>query len=610
MKARSAAWWTILAALFLWLLPGRLPAAEPPRAPVVVTIVVDQLAAWIASERLPLLPPTGGFARLLREGLWVRDLRYAHAVTDTGPGHAALYTGAPPRGSGIFGNEVPPLAACHAPPASSGTAKPEAGGAFDDPDSILLEPKVASVPPDERPGPTCGVSLRALRAETLADRLRATHPEAIIVSLSLKDRGATIGGGRRPTASLWFDLRRGRFVTSTAFRRDLPPWIEGVNRWLEESLRAGLVWEPEDAAWVAAHAGTPDDQPGEGGSYGTDAKLGSAGLGRRFPHRILSPRTLRISPFGDEALFRAAVAALGSEEVGRRPTLLALSLSAHDSIGHLFGPDSWEAWDELHRLDGMLGRFLEELDRRLGERGYAVVLAADHGSIHMPEACGGAGQGLGMGMDRWQRPCKSDGHRLLQDRPTGRPMRDAVPGEVNVELVELLERLAAEVPGGKREWIRGMADPYVYLSAEARAKDNRRRLLEHLQSRRLPGVRRVVDPLALGPCPPVLASGTDESEEALVCRSVVPGAGGDFYLVPEPGSFFDPRLERGCGSSHGSPYLYDRAVPLLVRAPGRAKPRVVEGPVPYSAFTRTVAALLGITPPRDAAPAPELLEGR
>lgn len=579
---------------------------------MVVTIVVDQLAAWIASERLPLLPPTGGFARLLREGLWVRDLRYAHAVTDTGPGHAALYTGAPPRVSGMFGNEVPPVAACHAPPpAASGAAKADIGGAFDDPDSILIDPKVAPVPPDERPGPVCGVSLRILRAETLADRLRATHPDAVIVSLSLKDRSATIGGGRRPTASLWFDQRRGRFVTSTAFRRDLPPWIEGVNRWLEESLKTGLVWELEDAAWVAAHAGTPDDQPGEGGDFAADAKLAYAGIGRRFPHRIPSPRALRASPFGDEALFRAAVAALRSEEVGRRPTLLALSLSAHDSIGHLFGPDSWEAWDELHRLDGMLGRFLEELDQRLGERGYSVVLAADHGSIHMPEACGGGGQGQGLGMDRWQRPCRSDGHRLLQERSSAKPTGgDAVPGEVNVELVEQLERLAAEVPGGKREWIRGMADPYVYLNAEARTPENRRRLLEYLQSHRPPGVRRVLDPSTFGPCPPVLASGTDESEDALLCRSVVPGAGGDLYLVPEPGSFFDPRLERGCGSSHGTPYLYDRSVPFLVRAPGRVKPRVVDRPVPYSAFTRTAAALLGISPPRDAAPAPELLEGR
>src|SRR4051794_31984492 len=88
----------------------RQPPAPPrpagPRAPWLVTIVVDQLAAWIAAERWPALPADGGFARLRREGLYVRQLRFAHADTDTAPGHAALYTGATPRGSGIFANEV------------------------------------------------------------------------------------------------------------------------------------------------------------------------------------------------------------------------------------------------------------------------------------------------------------------------------------------------------------------------------------------------------------------------------------------------------------------------------------------------------------------------
>ena len=84
---------------------GRRPAtsaaaasAAPP--PWLVTIVVDQLAAWMADERWPALPSDGGFARLQREGLTVRELRFAHSVTETAPGHAALYTGAVPRVSG------------------------------------------------------------------------------------------------------------------------------------------------------------------------------------------------------------------------------------------------------------------------------------------------------------------------------------------------------------------------------------------------------------------------------------------------------------------------------------------------------------------------------
>src|SRR5688500_5392412 len=73
--------------------PAPHPAPPAPRAPVVVAVVIDQLSAWIADERLRLLPPDGFFARLAREGTWVRALRYPYAITDTGPGHAALHTG-------------------------------------------------------------------------------------------------------------------------------------------------------------------------------------------------------------------------------------------------------------------------------------------------------------------------------------------------------------------------------------------------------------------------------------------------------------------------------------------------------------------------------------
>ena len=86
--------------------PPATAGAAGAAPPWLVTIVVDQLAAWMADERWPALPSDGGFARLQREGLTVRELRYLHAATDTAPGHCALYTGAVPRVSGIFGNDV------------------------------------------------------------------------------------------------------------------------------------------------------------------------------------------------------------------------------------------------------------------------------------------------------------------------------------------------------------------------------------------------------------------------------------------------------------------------------------------------------------------------
>ena len=79
--------------------------AAPRRAPIVVTLVIDQFPAAYADARWPLLPSTGGFARLLREGTRA-TIAYDYAVTDTAPGHATLMTGASPRESGIWANEI------------------------------------------------------------------------------------------------------------------------------------------------------------------------------------------------------------------------------------------------------------------------------------------------------------------------------------------------------------------------------------------------------------------------------------------------------------------------------------------------------------------------
>ena len=58
---------------------------------------------------------------------------------------------------------------------------------------------------------------------------------------------------------------------------------------------------------------------------------------------------------------------------------------------------------------------------------------------------------------------------------------------------------------------------------------------------------------------------------ALVCNSTSPSPekDGDFYIVLKPGAFFDAALVKGTGVSHGSPYGYDRFVPLFVRDPRR-----------------------------------------
>ena len=112
---------------------------------------------------------------------------------------------------------------------------------------------------------------------------------------------------------------------------------------------------------------------------------------------------------------------------------------------------------------------------------------------------------------------------------------------------------------------------------------------------RHPEVNRVVNTSTLPETCPVESN---DSIDALVCRSFVPGRAGNLYVLVKRGSFFDPNVVVGKGTSHGSPYLFDRSVPLLVRAPGRvAAGRVLDAPISFRVFSRTLSTLLGIEPP-------------
>src|SRR5262249_35588278 len=160
-----------------------------------------------------------------------------------------------------------------------------------------------------------------------------------------------------------------------------------------------------------------------------------------------------------------------------------------------------------------------------------------------------------------------------------------------LDLIPLLQRTAAALPGGKTSWIADVIDPYVYLDAEGDAPAHRAALLAALEAHRPRGIARFYDTHALpAECPPI----DDESLDAPVCRGVARGAGGAFYAALQAGSFFDTQNVKGHGTSHGSPWLYDRAVPLFARAPGRIAPALIDGPLPFATFTRTAASVLGI----------------
>jgi arylsulfatase A-like enzyme len=547
------------------LLPSRAYAKAPRPPKIVVTVVVDQLAAWIVDDRRALLPTDGGFARLAREGSYVREMDYAHAITETAPGHASLYTGAPPRDNGIVCNE-------RLLPGGTAASPKHRPALIDDAAHRVSRAGIAG---------EAAASLVDLRAETLADHLLRERPDAHVVALSLKDRGSIFAGGHHPTASIWYDTEHDDLMSSTAVEQALPAWaLAAFDR--TRALRP-TTWERAVPAGKLPSVVT-DDRPGEASLPGGT---------HVFPHAIDGPNAVRASPAGDRLVVDLALAAIA--DAGAAPTLLALSLSSNDYVSHVYGSDSLEAFEELFALDRALADFMRALDKRYGADGWALLLTADHGSTPLPDTPAAARGwcGDGASQDRWGRPC-SGGHRVSQ------------PG-----LGAALEQ-AVEAAFGRKDLLLGVADPYVYLSEAARTDASiRAPLLAALERvvRATPGVAEVFDTAALpAHCPPI----SDDSLAALVCRSTSPAdappraRSGELYIVLDPPSFFSG-AETRFGGSHGTPYRFNRAVPLFVRAPGHiAAGVVVDTPVPFSTFVRTAAQLLGIAPPSAALPGGKL----
>jgi hypothetical protein len=403
-----------------------------------------------------------------------------------------------------------------------------------------------------------GVSPGRLQSPTVAAQLKAqTAGAARVVSLSLKDRSAVLSVGSAADDVLWFDTKVGGFTSSTAWGKELPAWL--VRHQAAHPLRALLVpWRPLHPQQYAERLG-PDAAAGEGDLLG---------LGTTFPHGWEGVRdplgALSCTPQMSEYLVgvaRAAVAAraLGADET---PDLLALSISGTDCAGHVFGPDSWEYVDHLVRVDRALGKWLGELARQFP---LSVVITSDHGVAALPER---------------QTPASSA--RL-------------VPAQLQRNVEAELQRQLGAGP-----WIAGIVSPFVYLTARAQAHSDpgRVRAVALAALRRQPGIRDAF--------PAEQVRRWQHDSDALR-RSLALGIAAsnpcDFVLLPQPHVPLDLSDTEGKGTNHGSPYAYDREIPVLAWGVGVPRQRSAQ-PVDQLRVAATLAKLLGVTPPPAAAQPP------
>ncbi|HEX4769199.1 MAG TPA: alkaline phosphatase family protein [Bryobacteraceae bacterium] len=98
--------------------------------------------------------------------------------------------------------------------------------------------------------------------------------------------------------------------------------------------------------------------------------------------------SLAAGPWGNELIEGLAEAALAGEELGQRGAtdLLTVSFSSNDYVGHRVGPDAPEVRDMAIRTDQLLAKLFAAIDKEVGLENTVVVLSADHGVAATPEA--------------------------------------------------------------------------------------------------------------------------------------------------------------------------------------------------------------------------------
>jgi predicted AlkP superfamily pyrophosphatase or phosphodiesterase len=387
-----------------------------------------------------------------------------------------------------------------------------------------------------------GRSPKNLLRGGLADWVLAADPAARVVSISLKDRAAITMAGKTKGEVYWIIPALGRFVTSTYYRNDYPGWVTLFNDSVMPPLLVDTIWR-ESVPQAMRRLARPDTAPYE-----------SDGVHTAFPH-VESHEAppgdqyryswLLAKPWADRAVAGLAERAVDALKLGQRGHVdfLALSFSATDYGGHAYGPLSQEQLDNLVRLDAELGGLFAYLDEHVGRGRWVVGLSGDHGVLTMPEYLNATGEG------------------------------------------------ALRTDAGAR--ISALAEAVRDASREGGGRDEIARRLARLVERRGLVAKAYTDAeLTVGP--------PADSFAVLFRNSYYPGRA-DGYLSPfgvEIRFGYHELVAGPTGTSHGTPYWYDRHVPFMLMGTG-----VKHGESGAAVYTvdlaPTLATLAGIPIPSD-----------
>jgi predicted AlkP superfamily pyrophosphatase or phosphodiesterase len=510
---------------------------------LVLQITVDQLRG-----DLPLVFKNRfgkrGFRYLMDKGVFYVNANYAHADTETGPGHATLVTGGQPAQHGIIGGDW------------WDEIKKKVIYSVEDDKYQVLSNYVDSDPTKSGGGR----GPMNLESTTIGDEIYiASEHRAKVFAVSGKDRSAIIPGGRMGKA---FWLSQGNFVTSSFYYKETPAWVKEWNsRKLADSYR-DKTWEllnDRKTYWRADR----DDMPWE---------ESFANLGRTMPKSLAHKddekfyKGLEHTIVSDELVLAFTKDLIGQEKLGvdETPDYLSVSFSSTDYVGHTWGVNSLEAEDNILRVDRNLENLFSYIDRNIGLDKTLIVLSADHGVADVTEYM------------------QSLNYPALRIDPLEFPRRinEALKKKFNVDA----------------DLVHIFVYPYLYLNVDLIDKQKLNisdvETAAAREAMKFPGISFAVtkSDIISGRMP------SGHAHMPKIANTFHAKRSGNVHVIADQHAVLMHHPWHLKTGLHGSVYPYDTFVPIMFAGPG-VNAKIVSRPVGPHDIAPTIATFLGIKPP-------------
>jgi alkaline phosphatase len=359
-----------------------------------------------------------------------------------------------------------------------------------------------------------------LKVPTLGDRMKAADPRSRVVSVAGKDRAAIMLGGHAIDQA-WFWNGKS-YVTLRGVAAPAPPIIDQVNA----SVAATVAKDEMPALPEACR------------SHSRAVAVGDKNVGVLHERKAGDWPAFRTSLAFDHATTDIAIALIRDLHLGSNaaPDMLAIGLSATDYVGHTFGAEGAEMCAQLLGVDENVGRILAALDAT--HAAYIVVLTADHGGHDLPERIKMHGVPDAARVDAALLPANTSKQLAAEFNLPDPVLLGVSPfGDIY---------LARTVPENLRARVLAAAKAHYLAQPQVAA------VFTADELRRMPAPSGPVDEWSLA-----------ERFRA----SFDPDRSGDLLVASKP--HVTPIVDvGGYVATHGSPWNYDRRVPILFYQPG------------------------------------------